>query len=51
SELRKQARALNRELVRDTGRPVTIERLREEYGLSRLDATELRRHIVDGPRS
>ncbi|WP_405548925.1 hypothetical protein OG215_15360 [Streptomyces globisporus] len=51
SELRKQARALNRELVRDTGRPVTIERLREEYGLSRRDATELRRHIVDGPRS
>ncbi|MFF8793357.1 DUF2637 domain-containing protein [Streptomyces globisporus] len=51
SELRKQARALNRELVRDTGRSVTIERLRDEYGLSRRDATELRRHIVDGPRS
>ncbi|MGW3330271.1 hypothetical protein ACWDF9_06950 [Streptomyces rubiginosohelvolus] len=51
SELRKQARALNRELVRDTGRPVTIERLRDEYGLSRRDATDLRRHIVDGPRS
>ncbi|MFI2465953.1 DUF2637 domain-containing protein [Streptomyces globisporus] len=51
SELRKQARALNRELVRDTGRSVTIERLRDEYGLSRRDATELRRNIVDGPRS
>ncbi|MET9050121.1 hypothetical protein ABZW50_03080 [Streptomyces bacillaris] len=51
SELRKQARALNREVVRDTGRPVTIERLRKEYGLSRRDATELRRHIVDGSRS
>lgn len=51
SELRKQARALNREVVRDTGRPVTIERLREEYGLSRRDATELRRHVVDSSRS
>ncbi|MFJ2438441.1 DUF2637 domain-containing protein [Streptomyces anulatus] len=51
SELRKQARALNREVARDTGRPVTIERLREEYGLSRRDATELRRHVVDGARS
>ncbi|WP_228995085.1 DUF2637 domain-containing protein [Streptomyces sp. DH8] len=51
SELRKQARALNREVVRETGRPVTIERLREEYGLSRRDATDLRRHIVDGGRS
>ncbi|MFI6138036.1 DUF2637 domain-containing protein [Streptomyces griseus] len=51
SELRKQARALNREVVRDTGRPVTIERLREEYGLSRRDATDLRRHIVDSSRS
>ncbi|WP_435285928.1 hypothetical protein [Streptomyces bacillaris] len=51
SELRKQARALNREMVRDTGRPVTIDRLRDEYGLSRRDATELRRHIVDGSRS
>lgn len=51
SELRKQARALNREVVRDTGRPVTIERLRDEYGLSRRDATDLRRHVVDSSRS
>lgn len=51
SELRKQARALNREVVRDTNRPVTIERLRDEYGLSRRDATELRRHVVDSSRS
>ncbi|MFH8668826.1 DUF2637 domain-containing protein [Streptomyces anulatus] len=51
SELRKQARALNREVFRDTGRPVTIERLRDEYGLSRRDATELRRHVVDSSRS
>ncbi|MFE7047095.1 DUF2637 domain-containing protein [Streptomyces californicus] len=51
AELRKQARALNREMVRDTGRQVTIDRLREEYGLSRRDATDLRRHIVDSNRS
>ncbi|MEV6790887.1 DUF2637 domain-containing protein [Streptomyces sp. NPDC051320] len=51
SELRKQARKLNREMVATTGKPVTIERLREEYSLSRRDATELRRAIVDGSRS
>lgn len=51
SELRKQARALNRQVVTETGRPVTIERLRDEYGLSRRDATDLRRHIVDSNRS
>ncbi|MFF4246241.1 DUF2637 domain-containing protein [Streptomyces sp. NPDC001822] len=51
SELRKQARALNREVVRETGKPVTIERLREEYNLSRRDATDLRREVVDGKRS
>ncbi|QYA94025.1 DUF2637 domain-containing protein [Streptomyces anulatus] len=51
SELRKQARALNRQVVTETGRPVTIERLRDEYGLSRRDATELRRHVVDSNRS
>ncbi|MET8172830.1 DUF2637 domain-containing protein [Streptomyces clavifer] len=51
SELRKQARALNRQVVTETGRSVTIERLREEYGLSRRDATDLRRHVVDRGRS
>ncbi|WP_406462987.1 DUF2637 domain-containing protein [Streptomyces sp. NBC_00111] len=51
SELRKQARALNREVVRETGRPVTIERLRDEYSLSRRDATDLRREVVEGKRS
>ncbi|MFD8797227.1 DUF2637 domain-containing protein [Streptomyces atroolivaceus] len=51
SELRKQARALNREVVRETGKPVTIDRLREEYGLSRRDATDLRREVVEGKRS
>ncbi|MFD5874034.1 DUF2637 domain-containing protein [Streptomyces sp. NPDC060322] len=51
SELRKQARALNREVVRETGKPVTIERLRDEYSLSRRDATDLRREVVEGKRS
>ncbi|MGW1440304.1 DUF2637 domain-containing protein [Streptomyces griseus] len=51
SELRKQARALNRQVVTQTGRPVTIERLREEYGLSRRDATDLRREITGSSRS
>ncbi|WP_210587155.1 hypothetical protein [Streptomyces sp. GESEQ-35] len=35
----------------ETGRPVTIERLRSELGLSRRDAAELRRDIVEGKRS
>ena len=51
SELRKRARALNREVVRETSRPVTIERLRDEYGLSRRDATDLRREIAGSGRS
>lgn len=46
SELRRRASRLNRELVTSTGKPVTIERLREEYGLSRREATELRREVV-----
>ncbi|GAA2386946.1 hypothetical protein GCM10010420_07290 [Streptomyces glaucosporus] len=51
AELRKQARKLHREVVRSTGRPVTIDRLREEFGLSRREATELRREIVKENRS
>lgn len=51
AELRRQARKLNREVVTATNRPVTIERLREEYGLSRRDATELRRDVVGSGRS
>lgn len=46
SELRRRASKLNRELVTSTGRPVTIDRLRDEYGLSRREATELRREVV-----
>ncbi|MFD7516066.1 DUF2637 domain-containing protein [Streptomyces niveus] len=51
AELRKQARKLNREAVNDTGRPVTISALMDKLGLSRRDATELRRNVVDGGRS
>ncbi|MGW0933641.1 DUF2637 domain-containing protein [Streptomyces sp. NPDC002666] len=51
TELRRQARKLNRELVTTTNKPVTIERLRDEYGLSRREATELRRDIVGSGRS
>lgn len=51
SELRRKARSLNRQVVRSTNRPVTIDRLREEFGLSRREATELRREVVEGDRS
>ncbi|MFJ2707830.1 hypothetical protein ACIO3R_32220 [Streptomyces sp. NPDC087428] len=51
TELRRQARKLNREVVTATNKPVTIERLREEYGLSRREATELRRDIVGSGRA
>ena len=46
SELRRRASKLNRELVASTNRQVTIDRLREEYGLSRREAAELRREVV-----
>ncbi|MFF7260680.1 DUF2637 domain-containing protein [Streptomyces sp. NPDC008159] len=46
SELRRRASKLNRELVASTGRQVTIDKLREEYGLSRREAAELRREVV-----
>ncbi|WP_330347513.1 DUF2637 domain-containing protein [Streptomyces sp. NBC_00582] len=48
AELRREARRLNREAVTSTRRPVTIRTLQDELGLSRRDATELRREIVGG---
>ncbi|MCI0385429.1 hypothetical protein [Streptomyces sp. CNQ085] len=51
TELRKRARALHREAVRSTRRPVTITRLREELSLSRREATELRREVLGEERS
>lgn len=46
SELRRRASKLNRELVTSTNRPVTIDRLRDEFNLSRREAAELRREVV-----
>jgi hypothetical protein len=51
NELRQRARRLNRQVVKSTGRGVTIDRLREEFGLSRREATELRREVVGDNRS
>lgn len=51
SDLRREARRLNREAVRSTNRPVTIKTLQDELGLSRREATDLRRDIVGGERS
>ncbi|BCL20287.1 DUF2637 domain-containing protein [Streptomyces tuirus] len=46
AELRRKARALHRQAVRSTSRPVTIKTLQDELGLSRREATELRREVV-----
>ena len=51
AELRRKARALNKEAVRSNGRPVTIKTLQDELGLSRREATDLRREVVGGERS
>ncbi|MFE6194156.1 hypothetical protein [Streptomyces sp. NPDC057838] len=51
AELRRKARALNKEAVRSTNRPVTINTLQDELGLSRREATDLRREVVGGERS
>lgn len=46
AELRRRATKLNRELVASTTRPVTIDRLRDEFALTRREAAELRRLVV-----
>ncbi|MEH0520550.1 hypothetical protein QBA38_16200 [Streptomyces stelliscabiei] len=46
AELRRKASALHRQVVTSGGRGVTIDQLREEFGLSRRDAAELRRQVV-----
>jgi hypothetical protein len=51
SELRREARRLNREAVRSTNRPVTIKTLQDVLGLSRREATDLRRDVLGGERS
>ncbi|MFF5759662.1 hypothetical protein ACFY7A_30040 [Streptomyces longwoodensis] len=45
-ELLKRARRMNRLHEMTTGRPVTIDKLRTEFNLSRREATELRRQVV-----
>ncbi|NUK72122.1 DUF2637 domain-containing protein [Streptomyces lunaelactis] len=46
ADLRRDARRLNRQVVRSGGRGVTIDQLRDEFGLSRREATDLRREVV-----
>ncbi|WP_416983528.1 hypothetical protein [Streptomyces sp. T028] len=45
-ELLKRAHKLNRDRLNSGQRPVTIEQLRDEFGISRRDATDLRRLVV-----
>ncbi|WP_411088320.1 hypothetical protein [Streptomyces sp. 061-3] len=51
TELRRQARQLHNKVVKSGGRGVTIDQLRDEFGLSRREATELRRTVVSGDQS
>ncbi|WP_432064144.1 DUF2637 domain-containing protein [Streptomyces sp. C10-9-1] len=46
NELRRKARRLHRQVVSSGGRGVTIDQLRAEFGLSRREATDLRREVV-----
>ncbi|GAB2960155.1 DUF2637 domain-containing protein [Streptomyces heilongjiangensis] len=50
ADLRREARRLHREAVRSTKRPVTIKTLQDELGLSRREATDLRREVVGAVR-
>ncbi|MEU0660261.1 DUF2637 domain-containing protein [Streptomyces lavendulocolor] len=45
-ELRRRARKLHQQVVASGGRGVTIDQLREQFGLSRREATDLRRQVV-----
>ncbi|MFP8904796.1 hypothetical protein [Streptomyces atacamensis] len=51
ADLRREARKLHREAVRSTRRPVTIKALQDAFGLSRREATELRREVLGEERS
>ncbi|MDV5147199.1 DUF2637 domain-containing protein [Streptomyces sp. SBC-4] len=48
-ELRRRARTLHRKVVREGGRAVTVDQLRDAFGLSRREATALRREVVTEP--
>ncbi|MFF8829138.1 DUF2637 domain-containing protein [Streptomyces sp. NPDC015131] len=45
-DLRRRARKLHQQVVTSGGRGVTIDQLREQFGLSRREATDLRRQVV-----
>jgi hypothetical protein len=47
AELRRKALRLHRKVVASTGRPPTIDQLREEFGLSRREAIALRRELIE----
>ncbi|MEV6398142.1 hypothetical protein AB0M39_25790 [Streptomyces sp. NPDC051907] len=46
ADLRRKATRMHRDAVTSGGRGVTIDQLRGEFGLSRREATELRRQVV-----
>ncbi|MEU8519080.1 DUF2637 domain-containing protein [Streptomyces sp. NPDC048577] len=46
ADLRRDAKRLHRNVVRSGGRGVTIAQLQDELGISRREATELRRDVV-----
>jgi hypothetical protein len=46
ADVRKEARRLNRQAVKETGRPVTIDALRADLGLSRRAAAALRKEVL-----
>ncbi|MFE7509730.1 DUF2637 domain-containing protein [Streptomyces sp. NPDC057540] len=48
-ELRRRARTMHRKVVREGGRGVTVGQLQDEFGLSRREATDLRREVVTEP--
>lgn len=50
SELRRQAAKFNKEVVAQTGKAVTIDQLRRALGVSRREATDLRREVVGAGR-
>jgi hypothetical protein len=51
ADLRRQAARFNKEMVSQTGRAVTIDQLRRALGLSRREATKLRREVVGAGQS
>ncbi|MFE7803331.1 DUF2637 domain-containing protein [Streptomyces sp. NPDC057430] len=46
ADLRREARRIHRKVVADGGRGVTIDQLKDQLGISRREAAELRREVV-----